>query len=62
MDSVKSSDGLSGDNASAPLSKFQQLLQKRTEQVLTERRAQEAHRADMEREQLNYKPQQSQRF
>ncbi|EGD98615.1 hypothetical protein TESG_06095 [Trichophyton tonsurans CBS 112818] len=62
MDSVKASDGLGDDHASAPLSKFQQLLQKRTEQALAERRAQEAHRADMERARLNYKPQQSQRF
>ncbi|EFE35194.1 uncharacterized protein ARB_06151 [Trichophyton benhamiae CBS 112371] len=62
MDSVKSSDGLGGDHASAPLSKFQQLVQQRTEQVLAERRAQEAHRAEMERARLNYKPQQSQRF
>ncbi|EFE41440.1 hypothetical protein TRV_03799 [Trichophyton verrucosum HKI 0517] len=62
MDSVKSSDGRGGEHASAPLSKFQQLVQQRTEQILAERRAQEAHRADMERARLNYKPQQSQRF
>lgn len=62
MDSVKASDGLCGDNASAPLSKFQQLLQKKTEQALAERRAQQARGADMECARLNYKPQQSQRF
>lgn len=62
MDSVKAPDNLRGDNVSVLPSKFQQLLQKRTEQVLAEKRIQEAKSADMTRVQLSYKPQPSQRF
>ncbi|EFR04420.1 hypothetical protein MGYG_07427 [Nannizzia gypsea CBS 118893] len=62
MNSVKAPNDLRGDNASVPPSKFQQLLQKRTEQALAEKRMQEIKSADMTRAQLNYKPQPSQRF